>query len=137
MFGVGKSKQLSTKNEVEILKILWQSELPLTSSGIIEQSVGKSWQDRSIHSILNNLLDKKEIKVVGKIPAGKNYARQFAPAITEEEYLAKQISESDLYEETWSKISFKNVVSNLIDSSENKETLIDELKDLISELDEK
>lgn len=132
---MGKSKQLSTKNEVEILQILWNSEEPLTSSEIIEKAVDKSWKDRSIHSILNNLLEKKEIKVVGKIPAVKNYARQFAPAITEEAYLAKQISESDLYENSWSTISFKSVVSNLISNSKNKDVLVDELKELINELD--
>lgn len=133
---MGRSKQLSTKNEVEVLQILWKSEMPLTSSEIIEQATDKSWQDRSIHSILNNLLDKKEVKVVGKIPAGKNHARQFAPAVTEEEYLAKQISESDLYEKNWSTISFKNVVSNLINSADDKELLIDDLKNLIDELDQ-
>lgn len=132
---MGKSKQLSTKSEVEILKILWQSDDPLTSSEIINKSLEKSWKDRSIHSILNNLLEKNEIKVVGKVQTTKNYARQFAPAITEEAYLAKQIADSDLYEKSWTNISFKSVVSNLITSSENKESLVDELKELIGELE--
>ncbi|MGF6367226.1 hypothetical protein M2454_003091 [Aequitasia blattaphilus] len=38
-----------SKNEVEILEVMWTADRPLLSTEIVELSVNKSWKDSSIH----------------------------------------------------------------------------------------
>lgn len=47
-----------TKNEIEIMEVLWSEQRPLTRTEIVNLSVDKSWKDSSIHILLNSLLKK-------------------------------------------------------------------------------
>ena len=75
-----------TKNEIQFMTVLWCADAPLTSTEILKRSVGKAWKDNSLHTILNNLIEKGAIAEHGFIKDGKVIARTFIAALSCEKY---------------------------------------------------
>lgn len=84
--------QYLTSKEFELMKIFWASRRPLSNKDIIELSDGRTWSINSLHPILNKLIKKGYIKVVGKIKATKVNARLFSPSINLENHMAWLVS---------------------------------------------
>lgn len=80
-----------TKSEMEIMDVLWESEIPLSRSDLLARSEEKSWKDSSVHILLNGLLNKNAIREAGVVKRSKTYGRTFAPTLTREEYFATTI----------------------------------------------
>ena len=80
-----------TKSEMQIMDVLWASEVPLSRSDLLERSQQKSWKDSSVHILLNGLLQKGAIREAGFVKRSKTYGRPFAPTLTREEYFATTI----------------------------------------------
>lgn len=80
-----------TKSEMEIMDVLWASEVPLSRSDLLERSEEKSWKDSSVHILLNGLLHKGAIREAGMVKRSKTYGRTFKPTLTREEYFATTI----------------------------------------------
>ena len=80
-----------TKSEMQIMDVLWASEVPLSRSDLLERSQQKSWKDSSVHILLNGLLQKGAIREAGFVKRSKTYGRTFAPTLTREEYFATTI----------------------------------------------
>ena len=80
-----------TKSEMQIMDVLWASDVPLSRSDLLERSEEKSWKDSSVHILLNGLLQKGAIEKVGFVKRSKTYGRTFAPTLTREEYFATTI----------------------------------------------
>lgn len=86
-----------SKNEREIMELLWKEDRPLSRSDIIEFSPERSWKPSSIHILLNQLLEKEAIKVDGFVKTGKNYGRTFSANLTAQEYQFMQFKENSNY----------------------------------------
>lgn len=80
-----------TRSEMEIMDVLWASDVPLSRSDLLERSEEKSWKDSSVHILLNGLLQKGAIREAGMVKRSKTYGRTFSPAMTREEYFAATI----------------------------------------------
>lgn len=80
-----------TKSEMQIMDVLWASDVPLSRADLLERSEEKSWKDSSVHILLNGLLKKGAIREVGFVKRSKTYGRTFAPTLTREEYFATTI----------------------------------------------
>ena len=80
-----------TKSEMQIMDVLWASDVPLSRSDLLERSEQKSWKDSSVHILLNGLLQKKAIREAGFVKRSKTYGRTFTPTLTREEYFATTI----------------------------------------------
>ena len=80
-----------TKSEMQIMDVLWASEVPLSRSDLLERSQQKSWKDSSVHILLNGLLQKGAIREAGFVKRSKTYGRTVAPTLTREEYFATTI----------------------------------------------
>ena len=80
-----------TRSELEIMDVLWDSQVPLSRGELLEQSTDKNWKDSSVHILLNGLLPKGAIREVGFVKRSKTYGRTFAPTLTREEYYANTI----------------------------------------------
>lgn len=80
-----------TKSEMEIMDVLWASEVPLSRSDLLARSEEKSWKDSSVHILLNGLLQKGAIREAGMVKRSKTYGRTFSPTLTREEYFATTI----------------------------------------------
>lgn len=119
-----------TKNEREIMELLWREKRPLSRSEIIALSVNRSWKANSIHILLNQLLDKGAIEVNGFIKTGKNYGRTFTAALTEQQYQVMQFRTSAGYARSKTS-ALVNLVSTLVDGEELNEQTLDRLKELL------
>jgi len=80
-----------TKSEMEIMDVLWASDVPLSRSDLLAQSEEKTWKDSSVHILLNGLLAKGAIREAGVVKRSKTYGRTFSPTLTREEYFARTI----------------------------------------------
>lgn len=88
-----------TNSELAVMEVLWQAEKELSSAEIIERSKDAGWKKSYIHLMLNSLLDKGMIEVVGFVKRTKNYARAFKPKISKAEYVLHQAENKCGYEE--------------------------------------
>ena len=115
-----------TKNEVEIMEVLWEAGRPLTGVEIVNKSVNKSWKSKSIHILINSLLKKGAIREAGFIRSGKAFARTFEPTENGESYYAGVLAEIA------SKTSVKSLFSALFSSRDITADTIKELEDMIN-----
>lgn len=114
-----------TKNEIEIMEVLWEAGEPITSTEIVRRSVDKTWKDNSIHILINSLLKKQAIREVGFVRTGKGYGRTFEATESGEKYYA------DLLTSIANRTNIATLFSALFKSEDvTKETIL-ELEDLI------
>lgn len=117
-----------TKSEEEIMYLLWDLNEPLTSSEIVARSVNKTWKKSYINLLINSLLKKEMIKVVGVKQMTKNYARTFLPTMTKDAYAVKQITDRPNYTQD----DIPELFSELIEQI-NEERIIDKLAEMLEE----
>ena len=93
---IGRVRNMTSlsKNELEIMRLMWTHKKPLSRTEIISLSPDRSWKASSIHILLNSLLKKEAIAIDGFVRTGKNYGRTYVHAVTEEEYAAEQLVQS-------------------------------------------
>jgi len=116
-----------TKNEQEIMNLLWQEGRSLSSSGIIELSPNRSWKNSSIHVLLSQMLDKGVIVVDGFVKTGKNYGRTFCATTTLEKYQVMQFIQSPPYVQSKS-TAIINFISCLLANYDIDDEILDELE---------
>ena len=88
---MAKKEKHLTSSEEDLMEMFWESEEPLTSVEIMNISADRSWNGNYVHIMLRSLLKKGMIKVCGTVQCGTQYARQFIPAVTREQYAAKLV----------------------------------------------
>ncbi|HCX62231.1 BlaI/MecI/CopY family transcriptional regulator [Sedimentibacter sp.] len=111
-----------TKNEQEVMEVLWSQDKGLSRSEIIDLSKGSSWKKSSIHILLNSLLEKGAVKVDGYTRTGKNYGRTYTAALTQDEYQVMLLKQGMPYLNSKS-AAITNIVSALITEDIDDETL--------------
>lgn len=124
-----KNSIMLTKSEEVIMEVLWGSEQPMTSVDLIEKTKGYSWESGYIHKMLRSLLKKDIIAVCGMVQYGKQYARQFVPIITKEEYAARLALSTGIKGS-----SIGKVTAALVKESENSDELIEQLEEIIKQI---
>ena len=80
-----------TRSEMEIMDVLWEAQVPLSRSDLLERSAEKTWKDSSVHILLNGMLQKNIIREAGFVKRSKTYGRTFVPTMTREEYFATTV----------------------------------------------
>lgn len=66
-----------TPAEESVMNVFWDSKKALSQAQVIEKAEedgNRNWKERSIFSIINNLLAKGLIQADGFVRAGKTYA---------------------------------------------------------------
>lgn len=101
---MSKKKPLHlTSGEMTLMDILWDAERPLSRPEIMELAVDDDGEPvialSSFHLLVNNLLDKGYLVVVGDSSGKeKKHYRRFAPTVTRNEHYALQITSSANYD---------------------------------------
>ncbi len=128
-----KEKHL-TNTEEELMEIFWANNAPLTSVEILEISAGRSWNGNYLHKMLRALLKKGMIEVCGIVQSKTQYARQFRPVVTKEQYAAKLVMSKGI-----SINSLADVAVAMVDEADGseEEKLIQQLEEIIQELKNK
>ena len=75
-----------TKNEIEIMDVLWRENRALSRGEILSLSTDKNWMDSSVHILLNSMLKKGSIREAGFVKCGKTCGRVYEAAFSCEEY---------------------------------------------------
>lgn len=119
-----------TEKEYEVLQILWQNPKPMLASDIMAEISNAS--HNSVHHILNKLMGKGLVKVVGNVKVVKSQSRLYAPAMSVAEYIAVQSGE--IFKSTTKNFDLKNFLLCLTKKNKNKnDEIISEIKSFIEE----
>ena len=90
-----------TKSELALMEILWDADRPLGRPEILEAAISEKGEPlfavNSFHLLINDLIDKEYIVVVGGLGKEQNYTRRYAPTVTRNEHFALQITSSPKY----------------------------------------
>lgn len=127
-----KKSNYLTGSEEELMELFWGSKDPLTSVEILKVATNPSWNNGYLHNLLRSLLKKEMIEVCGTVQYGSQYARQFVPSMTKEEYAAKIIMRKGLDNRSVAKVA----VAMAKEANGDEEDLIEELEKIIEELKE-
>ena len=119
-----------TKNELQVMELLWNSDIPLSSRDMIHMPTDHSWKSGSIFHILNRLLEKEVIIVVGMQPSGKVFARTYAANITRETYLELHRQSKPPLD----RVKFVGLFSALIKDNQLTGELVDELEQILADV---
>ena len=103
--GITENSLRMTPSENGVMQAFWNAKKPMTSSQIVEavQATGQAtWKSRSVFVLLNKLMKKELVRVVGYANVGGSIARRFEPTMTKAEYLTlvvmDELSEDELPE---------------------------------------
>lgn len=118
-----------TKSEEEIMNLLWEVGEPLASSEIVSKSVNRTWRKSYINLLINSLLNKQMIEVVGVKQMTKNYARTFQPTMSKYPYSVKRIFSQKGFKEE----NIPDLFAEIIANTENPQIL----EKMQSQLDER
>lgn len=118
-----------TKSEEQLMNLFWDEGTPLTSVDIVRLEIKDTWGNGLVSNMLRALLKKGCIKEVGLKHYTTQYAREFLPALTREEYAAKVVTSV-----AGEKLSIAKIMLALIKENENKEEIIKDLEDIIRDL---
>ena len=125
-------KNILTQNEKKIMDLFWNSEVPLTSVDIVNLTKDLNWKHSYILSSLRSIQQKGLLEVCGSVRYATQYARQFCPAVSREEYAARLALTSGI-----NKNSIADVTVALVRETCDKEELFDALENLIKERENK
>lgn len=86
-----------TNSEEQVMKLLWESDKPLSCTEIVELSPDKTWKDSYVHSLIKSLIKKNLVKIGSFELVSRSYARKFSPTYNYNEYiLLSSFSDDDL-----------------------------------------
>lgn len=128
---MAKKKSFLTGSEEELMELFWDRKEALASVDILKIAENHSWNDSYLHIMLRSLLKKGMLEVCGMVQHGTQYARQFVPAMTKEEYAAKIVMSKGLDKSSVAKVAVAMVKET---EGELKGDLLEELEKIIEEL---
>ena len=128
-----KAKHL-TNSEEDLMELFWEKKEPLTSVDISEFSADRSWNGNNKHMMLRSLLKKGMIEVCGTVQCGTQYARQFVPIVTKEQYAAKLVMSKGIEKNSIAAVTVAMV--NEVNKAD-EEGLVKQLEEIIQELKNK
>lgn len=117
-------KKRFTKKQLEIMKILWNSDKPLIASDIVKQN--DALNINTVQACLRSLITNNSIKVADIVYSGTVLTRSYAPVISKEEYLGST------YTDILGQGRTASLIASLIDSETNL-TELEELEKLITQ----
>lgn len=117
-----KGKNNITEAELEIIKVLWKTNEPMTAQQVSDALKNKKWKYSTIATLFSRMVDKGTVTYEKK---GRFF--YYIPAVDEKEYKAHETKNfiSNLYNG-----SVRNLVASLVESNQMSEDDIDEIRKL-------
>ena len=120
-----------TKKEHEVIEVFWQRDGEFTASDLIALSPKRTWSTKSIHVILNSMVEKGAMKVVSEIKIARTKAKVYRAALSQEDYALMQYKH--YFGGQAGKASSANLVCAIYEKEKDKDRLIDELEKFLSD----
>lgn len=108
-----------SKRELDVLLILWSSDIPLSASDIPKCNTDLSIN--TVQAVLKNLLKKGYIDIANITYRGTVLTRTYTPTLTQDKYLLKELNQTPTA-----------IMAKFIENEENPDTL-DQLEKLIQQ----
>lgn len=121
-----------TINEYNVLLAIWKAGRPLSAQEIVENIEDKTFKDRTIHSILNALLEKGLIYVDGQRLSSRIYCRLFNASVSFEQFQSQQIMDSPVYRKDKAQV-LPGILSALVEDQDIGADTLDQLEALLEE----
>ena len=125
-----KKKLSLTPSEERMMELFWSENRPLTSVELAGHSEEENWKSSYVYILIRSLLKKGLIEVCGTVQYASQYARQFRPLLTKEQYAARLALSLDFDSDSVSKVA----VAMMQESCEDSEQLIRQLEGMIAQL---
>ncbi|MCH5352265.1 MAG: BlaI/MecI/CopY family transcriptional regulator [Acutalibacter sp.] len=120
-----------TRREEELMDFLWEYEQPITSNNILESYDTSYWSESYLYVMLRSLEKKGLLKQVEPLKYGAQYSRQFACAMTKEEYyVTLAAGKSHLDKNTFAELA---VAMALRENKAHAPELIEKLERLLAD----
>jgi len=110
--GYSYSKYSLSKYSFQVMSVFFETDESLTSSDI-DKRLKPSWSEKTLHSILSNLVAKGYIEIDGEKKIGRYTFRTYRKKISIEDYNAKIVMET--YSKAGQEINIKRFISALTD----------------------
>jgi len=122
--------------ELEILNILWNSDVALTSSDIIEE--GNRLSQSTVQAVLRKLLKDGLVQVEGVTHSGNVLSRTYKPTEASRDVITKQfVNNYSGIQNIVSKQSIFAAMLNMETDSEKRKAEIQDLKEMLAAFDAK
>lgn len=112
------------------MELLWSEKKPVTSMELASRSEEYGWKSSYVFILIRSLLKKGMIEECGTVQSGTQYARQFYPKITKEEYAVRIALSLGLDKTSLAKVG----VALVEEASGDQEQLIKELEEMLQRL---
>lgn len=112
--------------ELDILNILWNSGVPMTSSDIV--NAGRGLSQSTVQAVLRKLLNANLVKVSGITHSGNVLSRQYEPEASSKNIILHQFLED--YRNFSNIISKEELLTSIVKLSEDSEKRKNEIKEL-------
>lgn len=134
-----RDKYQLSKREQCVMDLLWEKGQALTSVDILEELGDIMSNSTYVYRTINQLLDGNFIRECGIVRYNTQYARQFVPCMTREEYAAKYLVSRGIQREALGKAVLALIKETRVDKNKhieqmNTEEMIAQLQELIDEL---
>lgn len=122
-----------TRNEYEVMEILWDKNEPMLNSEIQEAYL-KRYPDgiKTIHNITGRLLKKGYIKEDAIIKVKKRFAQKFAVVVSADEYMQMQLEENYFFNREPNQAATA-LFSNLLNNDKISSNTISEMQRMLEE----
>lgn len=125
-----QEKIVLSKREEELMEMLWKIGRPMTTHEMTVEPWDRTWKDSYLKIMIRSLQEKGMIRVAGIKPHATIYARQFEPALSKEQYMARLIGSSV------EKEKMPSVILALVKETKMDEESLDRLRAMIEEMRE-
>lgn len=123
-------KGLFTDKEISVLKVLWDTEEPLSRPQILERTTDQELNPNTFHFSLNRLIEKGYIAVAGVARCGMNYGRTYTAVKSRGDYIF------DVARDTLPEVSEETNVAELmaafVERAQISEKTIEELEAMLA-----
>ena len=121
-----------SNNEYNVLLKIWKAGQALSAQEIVENMEDKTFKDRTIHSILNAMLEKGLIYVDGQRLSSRIYCRLFNTSVSFEQFQSQQIMDSPVYRKDKAQV-LPGILSALVEDADIGADTLDQLEALLEE----
>ena len=129
-----KNRNRLSEREELLMELMWKSPRPLTSVELLRRPEMEGWNEVYMYRALKSLSDKGLIRVCGVKQHKTQYARQFEPVFTKEEYAVKLLTDRGMKRSSIAKIAMALVEDIDDEKEEETDELIGELESIIEKL---
>jgi len=110
-----------TNNEVKVLRVMWTAKRALSRREILDLNFDNSWDKRTIHALLNSMMEKGAIREAGYTKYGKVRSRLYEAVVTYEAFVMSMLAPiSDI-------INYSSFINAIVNNPEIGENIIEQI----------